>query len=542
MTDHPVSTRLAVAVVLVCAVGALFLASPTDGNFWWSDAPRHALNGAFVLDFVQQWPVDDARRWAVDYYLKYPALTILFYPPLFYGVEAAVFAVAGVSQASAQATVSLFALVLAVASYGLARRLLPPWSALGAALMVVGAPEVTFWARQVMLDIPAYAMVVSGAYFLVRYLDEARPRLLYGAVLCVLAAAWIKLTAVFIVPVLAGAVVWRGRWPVLRHRPVWIAAVIGLVGMLPLVWLTLQFGGANVESVAGRPTDVSRWNVEAWVFYGRLLPQSLGVAGLVAASLGVVALGVRARRIPRDRSVSWILGAWFVVGYLFFSFIGVREPRHGLMLLLPLGIAAAVACQTWLPARFAQAGALALGLVTFASSVVLRAAPEVNGYREVADFVAATAPRGSVVLFHGVRDGNFVFNMRTHLDRPDLSIVRSDKLLLRVIVGERSRGVQEKGLDEIEIERLLRDVGVGLVVMQPGFWADIEQMARFERVVRTPLFTSVASFAITGNAPHQDRLIEVLRPTYPVDAARRPLTIDMPMVKDVFRGAVGPPQ
>ena len=96
MTDHPVSTRLAVAVVLVCAVGALFLASPTDGNFWWSDAPRHALNGAFVLDFVQQWPVDDARRWAVDYYLKYPALTILFYPPLFYGVEAVVFAVPGV--------------------------------------------------------------------------------------------------------------------------------------------------------------------------------------------------------------------------------------------------------------------------------------------------------------------------------------------------------------------------------------------------------------------------------------------------------------
>ena len=159
----------------------------------------------------------------------------------------------------------------------------------------------------------------------------------------------------------------------------------------------------------------------------------------------------------------------------------------------------------------------------------------------MADFVAATAPRGSVVLFHGVRDGNFVFNMRTHLDRPDLSIVRSDKLLLRVIVGERSRGVQEKGLDEIEIERLLRDVGVGLVVVQPGFWADIDQMARFERVARTPLFTPVATFAITGNAPHQDRLIEVLKPSYRVDPARRPLTIDMPMVKDVFRGAVGPP-
>jgi 4-amino-4-deoxy-L-arabinose transferase-like glycosyltransferase len=446
-----------------------------------------------------------------------------------------------VSQASAQATVAFFALVLAVSSYGLARRILPPWSSLGAALMVVGAPEVTFWARQVMLDVPAYAMVVSGAYFVLRYLDEPRARFLFGAVFCVLAAAWIKLTAVFIVPVLVGTLIWGRGWAVLRVRALWVAALVGLIGMLPLVWLTVQFGSANVESVAGRPTDVSRWSVEAWTFYARLLPQSLGVAGVLAAGMGVVTLAIRAGRNPRERPVAWVLATWFVVGYLFFSFIGVREARHGLMLLLPLGIAAAVACQYWLPARVAQGGALVLGLATFASSLVLRPAPEVNGYRDVADFVAATAPTGSVVLFHGVRDGNFVFNMRAHLDRPDLTIVRSDKQLLRVVVGERSRGVQEKGLSEVEIEQLLREVGVGLVVMQPGFWADIEQMARFERVIRTPLFTPMTSFAITGNAPHQDRLIEVLKPAYPIDGSRHSLTIDMPMVKDVFRGVVGPP-
>ena len=35
--------------------------------------------------------------WAESYYLHYPSLSILFYPPLFYVFEAAAFAVFGVT-------------------------------------------------------------------------------------------------------------------------------------------------------------------------------------------------------------------------------------------------------------------------------------------------------------------------------------------------------------------------------------------------------------------------------------------------------------
>ena len=48
----------------------------------------------------------------------------------------------------------------------LVARLLP----LGLSLLVIGGPEAAFWARQVMLDIPAYAAVVTGFFFFVRYL------------------------------------------------------------------------------------------------------------------------------------------------------------------------------------------------------------------------------------------------------------------------------------------------------------------------------------------------------------------------------------
>ena len=140
----------------------LLATSPADGDFSWSDAPRHALNGAFVKDFIAALPWRHPVEWAENYYLQYPALSILFYPPLFYFFEAAFYAVFGVNHFAAQATVAAFYALLGLGVYRLARLWLPRFTALGSALMLMGAPEITLWGRQVMLDIPAMAWL-SGA-------------------------------------------------------------------------------------------------------------------------------------------------------------------------------------------------------------------------------------------------------------------------------------------------------------------------------------------------------------------------------------------
>src|SRR3954447_13246250 len=134
--------RLAVAAILVAATAMMLATSPVGGDFWWQDAPRHALNGAFVLDFVANLPWRDPVAWAEHYYIRYPSLTILFYPPLFYAVEAVFFAVLGVSHFAAPCAVSPFVLLLGIACYRLARLYLPRWSALGVGLLIMGAPEV----------------------------------------------------------------------------------------------------------------------------------------------------------------------------------------------------------------------------------------------------------------------------------------------------------------------------------------------------------------------------------------------------------------
>ena len=542
--DEAVATRdrrdRALAAAIFIAANAVLLATaPVNGDFWWSDAPRHALNGAFVKDLIAAAPWHDPKTWAVDYYLQYPALSILFYPPLFYFVEAAMFAVLGVSHWAAQLTVSLFTALLAGASYGVVRLNFPRWSALGASLLVIGGPEIAFWARQIMLDVPAYAVLVTSVYCYCLYLRSESPLYLYLAVLGVLAAVYIKLTAIFVAPVLAAHLIASRGTRLLRDRNTVIAGVAGVLGLVPALLLTLKFGGVNVESVAGRSIDMPRTSLAAWVFYAKLIPDYLGVAGAVLGSGGLI-LAVLRRAAPLDQAVGSLLLGWLVFGYLFFSSIAVREPRHGIMIAFPLVVFAVLAVHRLLPARLAPLAVAGLGAATLIYSVIFDPPPRIVGYAEVADYVAAHAPRNGVILFSGYRDGNFVFDLRTHEERRDLWTIRADKLLLRIAI-ERVRGVAQADLDEKQIAAALRDYGVGLVVAQPGFWSDLREMRRLDAVLHTADFRRVASFAITGTVAHSDPLIEIYEPTYPVPAARRQLGLDMPIIGQSFKGKIGAP-
>ena len=127
------------AAILLLAL-ALYLTAPMDGSFWWSDAPRHALNGIFLKDALLAAPFAHPARFAMDYYVQYPALTILFYPPLLYCISAPFFLLFGDSHATAQAVIALHGLALGCGMYALARHWMDRWAALATALLLLGLP------------------------------------------------------------------------------------------------------------------------------------------------------------------------------------------------------------------------------------------------------------------------------------------------------------------------------------------------------------------------------------------------------------------
>lgn len=504
---------LAWALVLL-SVALLFAQAPHGGAFFWSDSPRHALNGVFVMDLIKAMPLDDPAGYAYRYYAQYPALTILFYPPLFYAISAPFYAVFGVSHETALLVVALHYLALGLGCWRLARFWLPAAPSLAFAVLVLWLPEVAFWGRQVMLEVPAFAFLVWSAVAVMAYLRGGHVRWLYlGAALLVL-GMYTKISVAYMGVVYAALIAQRDGWAVLRNRHHWWVAALAVVGLVPLAVLTLKFGQANVQSVTGVADAVaSRASWQGWVWYLQQIPAQVGWPLVVLALVGA---GLAAwRRLPG-------LGLWwlsFAVGYLFFSSIDLKEARHSVFLLPSVVFFAVLALQTLLPGRLQTWALAVLVLATAGLTACARPVYFVDGYARAAAEVARLAPPDSTVMFSGYRDGSFVFNMRAREDRRDLHVMRADKLLLGVAV-RRELGVEQKGLTEAEIAQAINANGVHYVVMQPGFWTDLEAMQRFERVMASAQFEEVARIATPANHKAHETELVIYRNKGPV--AQRP--------------------
>ena len=537
----------AVGLVLLAAVVALLATSPTDYDFYNADAPRHALNGAFVLDAARDLPWRDPIGYAIDYYLRLPSLSIGFYPPLFYVVEAAVFSVLGVSHFAAQATVALFVLLLAATAYRLARLLFTRLAALGAALLLLGAPETASWSRQVMLDVPVYAVMLVAVLGFVQYLRTGRSRDLWLAVLAFDAALYIKFTVCFmLVPLAAGLIARRG-WRALLERRIMLALGAFALLSLPTFMLTLKFGMVNFTNLAGEETGSAITSLARWDFYVRALPGQLGWPVVVLAVPGSVLLWRRAAAC-QGRWLAVLLAAWLASGYLFFSLIRVHEPRHDLIALFPVVLAACATIDALLRGRLAPlAGPATLLLgVAMLGTALATPIPRVGGYAAIADAVAAAAPPGAVVLFSAYRDGNFVFALRARSARRDIRVLRANKWLLHYAVA-REWGVTEVGWDRTRLQRELHDHGVALAVSQRGFWADLGQMSTLAALLRDQaVYRPITTLPIEGDlvaadlgagvppcpgGPCRRNMVDIVAPIVPAATERVPIEIDLPFLQ-----------
>lgn len=520
-------------LILIAAIVALALTAPRHGEFWWSDAPRHALNGVFVADFLKTMPaIGAAQRWAVDYYLQYPALTILFYPPLFATAEAIGFLLFGYSHAVAIGTVMVFYLALALGCYALARRWMVPVNACAVALLLVGFAEVAFWGRQVMTEIPAYALLVWSAYFFDRVLADRKTIFLYAGLFFLLLAVYTKLTIIFILPIYGLLLLREWGMSALRERRIWFAGAALVIGLIPLTLLTIKFGQANIQSVSGIPdAQVSRATLSGWLFYVRSLPHQVGWSplALAAASLGAFAL----HRNQLPSRAFFFLATWFVGGYLFFSSIALKEERHTIVLLFPIAVLAIAGLTAWITnARLAQALAIAFGVGNLGYTLVFFPAPKVDGYAEVAHWIVDNTPPGPV-MFSGQRDGSFIFNLRVADANRRFAVIRADKMLLNIAV-RRELGVTEKYDDPAELAPLFHNYAIRYVVAERDFWLDLKSMKELQELLDSDLFEEVMRFPIAANQPHTDSELRVYKFRGTVAEDPLPLKIDLPIIGQTF--------
>jgi hypothetical protein len=286
---------------LLFALSALFLAPALGGSgFWWTDETRHAMGGVFILDLLRDLPLDDPMGYALRYFAQYPALALNWYLPGFYLVEAGFFALFGVSETVAHWTVFAFVLLAAGLWFAWVRAGWNPLTAFMATALFIAVPEWNHWARSVMLEAPAIALLNRPAW----------SRAL-AAGLAIAAALAVKQTVALLLPALLAYALISPRRVALWRVQALPAYLIVVLAIALVALHALKFGNLGLAATVGDSrVDVgqsaARLSLERWLIYPRALIEVWGWP-LALLSLTGALLPVRQREVRLGMIYAWLL-------------------------------------------------------------------------------------------------------------------------------------------------------------------------------------------------------------------------------------------
>jgi hypothetical protein len=427
----PAPTDWLIAAVVGVAALAVLGKDIARGGLVDADSAAHVMDGVLIHDWVMAGP----KAWttpmlfAERQYGHYPTLGIgKHYPPGFAVVEAVFFVVFGVSGVSARLCVAFFGVLAAVGVYAFVRTIADRLAAMLAALLMIAIPATTHWGRQTMLEIPTLAVLTWSAVAFSWYLRQRTWRrfaMMAGAALLTIL---FKQTAVFLICAIAMALTWssvRGRGP-------WSHAVCAVVvGFLSLGVMLLALDDACLKTVSGYNTFADRWSRQSLTFYLQTLPEQTGMIVLPAAALGAL---LTARRMSDHW---WLLAAWLFTSYVMVTVASLKTPRFFFVGLFPLAVWAAFGaarCVQLLPSARLRAAAAVIGCACIACAGFARPVPDGPDFGAM---VTANRERieGKVVLFSGLRDGDFIFAVRERIPRPKAVVIRGSKLFYTCTAG-----------------------------------------------------------------------------------------------------------
>jgi len=438
-----------VPFLLALAIALWGLRGARTSDIVDTDAARHAMNGALLLDMARDGGFMHPVQYAKAYYSRYPALSMPYHPPLFPLAEALAFLGLGVSVFSGRLLVALAAGASAVLLYGLILRThashLLAFLATATFLAINGSQRL---ARDVMLEYPALALMLVSVHILTRLETGFSTRHAVAFAIAGGAAVWTKQNVLFAGAIPFAYAVIARKWRLFRERPVWTGAMLfGAISAGALLLQKLSPLAANAEWPGG---SLARIALDHALKYPRIVREEFGAAAIAAIAVSIGAFVLAKRRSPNDLYIAWaVCCAGLVLAlppldarYLFFAY-------PALILTGYAGLFAAG--RMLLPERFAWGLPVLAGVAWFAvaahpSSVFL------HGPSDAARAVLASSPRR--ILYCGRANGSFIFAVRSLAGERRLEVIRGDKLDPAVFDRAAFQTfASEYGIEQIVLER-----------------------------------------------------------------------------------------
>jgi 4-amino-4-deoxy-L-arabinose transferase-like glycosyltransferase len=482
LPEVPSRARLALAVALPPAVLLAMLVSTSVSTepFFEGDETRHVMTGVFFHDFFRAGDWSSPRHYAEQYYLQYPSLGLLIWPPLFHAIEGAVMLVFGPSLAVAKAVIAVFSLLATAYLTALVARTHDVWTACVAGLVFALSPMILTYSRQVMLELPALAFVLAATYHWLVHLETGRAMHLWLAAAASCAAALTRFDAAVVLPTLVLMLALRGDWKVLARPQTGAAAIASCVVVAPVVWLTATTVGAlHMSTIVPGSGGAGASPLEAVTYYVGSLPAQVGWPLAAAAAAGLV-LSMRSRAAWHS-AIPYL--ATVVCTYVVFTAIAEKVPRHAIGWVPAMAAFAAFGVaalrrprgRSWL----ASAAALVLCAGTAVASTRERT-PYLRGYARAAQYVVTQTRASAFTMFDGYYDGNFIYQLRRHDGARRLWVLRADKLMYASVVNVGQQYTEFTGSEE-DMAALLASYDPELVVVEStpaGGWTPAARRLR----------------------------------------------------------------
>ncbi len=389
-----VAAFIAVAVLVQLQVGAY-----ASDRGLTNDEAAHFVNSLLVLDYLRQEPLGSPLAFARDYYAHFPRVSIGHWPPMFYLLQAAVFALAGRSSAAALALQAVLAGLAAGTVAVLVHVRLGRSAALASGLMVLASPILLFLLDAVMLDTVMALLVCWAALWWAAFARRPGIGPAAGFAACSVLAILTKGDGfgLALLPLVHAAVL-RSLRLLLRWQA-WAAAAAVALFALPwhLATFHMQASGFNYGF--------------GWDYTGRALPAyaaalvgALGLVGTTGLAAGLwQAVQAGGQRAAADQTLAALASAVVAMGC--FTLIAPADisPRY-LVALVPcavfvsaIGLARLVA-----PLTVRHAGTVVAAVLALNAALVLRW-PHVApfGMQTVARRILDDRPGNPLVLVAG---------------------------------------------------------------------------------------------------------------------------------------------
>lgn len=457
---------------LLAALVAFHLATGYRSEpFFNNDETRHTMTGVFFRDAIADMPVSlqNPKAYAETYYLRYPALGLLVWPPLFHAVEGSAMLIFGPSFAVGRTVVAGFAVLMTIYSYRFARLTLGHFDGLLTAGFVGASPMIFMLSQRVMLEVPTLALALVAIVHFEKYLRDERSR---DAILAGLFAACCALTrfdGVFLLPYFGIRIVATRRLRLLLRRPVVYSMFFSLLPTLPYYLVVFREYGVGLNAGAADGfADEPRGPLQLnnWLFYWNAIPELIGPVAASFVFVGALAIPVRGKQL--GPALALIASVYFT-----FSPLAELEARHSIYWVPGLAIIAGNAVALLRMWNWPPLGAglimLVCGLLGDTKNQAFRF---VSGYEEAAEYVVARNANDRPLFVDGELTGSFVYHVRIHDAERRQRVLRGDKLIYSML-SDPNHLYQQHAATEADVVRILHEYDPEWIVVETPMFQEV---------------------------------------------------------------------